>query len=56
MRHLVLKSVAVRPTYVSVVPVTPLVVTVAWYTISFCKHSPSNGHSFSFRQLHIFGG
>ena len=56
LRHLVLKSAAVRPTYVSVVPVTPLVVTVAWYTISFCKHSPSNGHSFSFQQLHIFWG
>ena len=56
LRHLVLKSVAVRPTYVSVVPVTPLVVTLACYTISLCKHSPSNGHSFSFWQLHIFWG
>ena len=53
LRHLVLKSVAVRPTYVSV---SSLVVTVAWYTISSCKHSPSNGHSFSFRQWHIFLG
>ena len=40
LRHLVLNSVAVRPTYVSFFS---LVVTVAWYTISFCKHSPSNG-------------
>ena len=31
-----------------------LVVTVAWYTISFCKHFSSNGQSFWFLQWHVF--
>ena len=39
--HLVLKSVAVRPMYVLVLT---LVVTLARYTISLCKHSPCSGH------------
>ena len=51
LRHLDLNSVAVRPTYVSFFS---HVVTVAWYTISFCRHSPSNGQSFLFLQLHVF--
>ena len=43
LRHLVLNSVAVRPTYASF---SSRVVTVAWYTISLCRHSPCNGQSF----------
>ena len=49
--HLVLNSVAVRPIYVSVFS---LVVTLAWYTTSLSKHSPFNGHSSAFLQLHVF--
>ena len=49
--HLVLNSVAVRPINVSVFS---LVVTLAWYTTSFSKHSPFNGHSSAFLQLHVF--
>ena len=45
--HLVLNSVAVRPIYVSVFS---LVVTLAWYTTSFSKHSPFNGHLSAFLQ------
>ena len=41
--HLVLNSVAVRPTYVSVL--SP-VATSAWYMISFTKHSPFSGQSY----------
>ena len=48
---MVLNSVAVRPTYVSF---SSSVVTVAWYTISFCRHSPCNGQSFLFLQLLVF--
>ena len=51
LHHRVLNSVAVSPTYVSFFS---LVVTVAWYTISFCIHSPSSGQSFLFLQLHVF--
>ena len=31
-----------------------LVVTLAWYTTSLSKHSPFNGHSSAFLQLHVF--
>ena len=39
--HVVLNSVAVRPTYVLVLSA---VVTVAWYTTSLTKHCPLRGH------------
>ena len=40
-RHNVVKTSVAHEPQASV----SLMVTVAWYTISFCKHSPSNGHS-----------
>ena len=47
---LVLNVVAVSPTYVSVF--VPLV-TVAWYTMFWVKHSPFSGHVLVFGQLHF---
>jgi len=49
--YLVLNWLAVRPMYVSFVF---RVVTVAWYTTSFARHSPLSGHSSFFLQLHVF--
>ena len=45
-----LKAVTVIPTYVS--SLSPHV-TVAWYTTSFARHSPSRGHIVLLGQLHF---
>ena len=48
--NLALKLVAVIPTYVSSLSSH---VTVAWYTMSLARHSPSRGHVAFFEQLHF---
>ena len=48
--HLVLNSAAVRHIF----SVFSLVVTLAWYAISFGKHSPFYGYSSVLLQLHVF--
>ena len=51
LAYLDLKLVAVNPTYVSIL--LPQV-TVARYTMSLARHSPSRGHVAFLGQLHFF--
>ena len=50
-RYLALNWFAVRPMYVSCASGA---FTMAWYTTSLTRHSPSSGQSSFFLQLHVF--